>query len=164
MTPDKPTQAAPGSTDEYEQWRKDGSQMPAQAGQVLTNESRRIARLQALSEQVHAHNTVYERKGADLHAAAPPAQAELLTDATLLALWSGDDSRPVLGKNKVLAFARAIEQAVLAKRVPMTREAVKVMMDDSGYTNAPAQARADFINGIRHAERHHGIGGEKGGA
>jgi hypothetical protein len=35
-----------------------------------------------------------------------------LTDEFLLSLWSGSDSpRPVLGKNKVLAFARAIEAA-----------------------------------------------------
>ena len=35
-----------------------------------------------------------------------------LTDEFLLSLWSGSDSpRPVIGKNKVLAFARAIEAA-----------------------------------------------------
>lgn len=46
-----------------------------------------------------------------LYAAPQPVAREPLTDAALLALWSGSDSRPVLGKNKVLAFARAIERA-----------------------------------------------------
>lgn len=62
-------------------------------------------------------------------------------------------------------FARAIEQAVRAKMgvaVPMTREAVKSMMDDSGYANATPQERADFISGIRHAEKFHGIVGKEG--
>jgi hypothetical protein len=39
------------------------------------------------------------------------AQRQPLTDAEVLHLWAGDTPRPVLGKNKVLAFARAIEAA-----------------------------------------------------
>jgi len=39
------------------------------------------------------------------------AHRQPLTDAEVLHLWAGDISRPVLGKNKVLAFARAIEAA-----------------------------------------------------
>lgn len=61
-------------------------------------------------------------------------------------------------------FARAIEQAVMAKRVPMMREEVKELARKVGYDNATAQERADFINGIRHAEVWHGIVGDKGGA
>jgi hypothetical protein len=41
----------------------------------------------------------------------PAAQRQPLTDAEVLHLWAGDTPRPVLGKNKVLAFARAIEAA-----------------------------------------------------
>jgi hypothetical protein len=41
----------------------------------------------------------------------PAAQRQPLTEEEVLNLWAGDVSRPVLGKNKVLAFARAIEAA-----------------------------------------------------
>ncbi len=41
----------------------------------------------------------------------PAAQRQPLTEEEVLRLWAGDISRPVLGKNKVLAFARAIEAA-----------------------------------------------------
>ena len=43
--------------------------------------------------------------------------------------------------------------------VPLTREQVKAICVESGYETATLQERADFINGIRHAERHHGIKG-----
>jgi len=39
--------------------------------------------------------------------------------------------------------------------VPLTRQQVISMMDDAGYSNI--QERANFINGIRHAELAHGI-------
>ena len=58
------------------------------------------------------------------------------------------------------SFARAIEQAVLAKRVPMTPEETDAAMKLRFY---PARNRA-FIDGVKAAELHHGIGGEKGGA
>ncbi len=41
----------------------------------------------------------------------PAAQRQPLTEDEVLRLWAGDVSRPVLGKNKVLAFARAIAAA-----------------------------------------------------
>ena len=44
-------------------------------------------------------------------ATPPAAQRQPLTEDEVLRLWAGDVSRPVLGKNKVLAFARAIEAA-----------------------------------------------------
>ena len=47
------------------------------------------------------------------------------------------------------------------EREPLTREQVKAICVESGYETATLQERADFINGIRHAERHHGI--KKGG-
>lgn len=43
------------------------------------------------------------------------------------------------------------------QRKPMTREQVKGLMKSAGYDMAKPQEWADFINGIRHAERHHGI-------
>lgn len=52
-------------------------------------------------------------------------------------------------------------RAILALRpqaVPMTPEQVRAVMTEAGYDDAKAQARADFISGIRHAEQHHRIG------
>ena len=43
------------------------------------------------------------------------------------------------------------------QRKPLTRERVKELLSEAGYDSANAQARADFINGIRHAEAAHGI-------
>lgn len=51
-------------------------------------------------------------------------------------------------------------EVVLAKRVPMTPEETDAAMKLLFY---PARNRA-FIDGIKAAERHHGIVGEKGGA
>mgnify|MGYP006050054291 CR=1 FL=1 len=50
------------------------------------------------------------------------------------------------------------------EREPLTRERVKAICAESGYETATLQERADFINGIRHAERHHGIKGGQHGA
>lgn len=96
---------------------------------------------------------------------AQPAQAgQVLTDDKLLAMWEGTDGeralRPTLGKNKILSFARAIEQAVLAKRVPMTNAQIRRMYAESWST----AAGADFQQAVRAAEKFHGIVGEKGGA
>jgi len=46
-----------------------------------------------------------------LYTTPPAAQRQPLTEDEVLRLWAGDVSRPVLGKNKVLAFARAIAAA-----------------------------------------------------
>jgi hypothetical protein len=43
--------------------------------------------------------------------ASPPA-CEALSDEEILYEWSGPGNRPVLGRNKVLSFARAIERKV----------------------------------------------------
>lgn len=43
------------------------------------------------------------------------------------------------------------------QRKPLTREQVREICDGSGYDKATMQERADFINGIRHAEAAHGI-------
>lgn len=43
------------------------------------------------------------------------------------------------------------------ERGPMTREQVRCLMETVGYEAATPQEKADFINGIRQAERHHGI-------
>lgn len=38
------------------------------------------------------------------------------------------------------------------------RDDLMVLMSKAGYVNVPAQEKADFINGFRHAEVHHSIG------
>ena len=46
-----------------------------------------------------------------LYTAPQPARREPLTDEEVLKIWSPEPSRPVMGKYKVLTFARAIERA-----------------------------------------------------
>lgn len=47
---------------------------------------------------------------------------------------------------------------------PLTREQVKAIMAEAGYDREAPQPRADFITGLRHGERAHGIakGGQHG--
>lgn len=47
----------------------------------------------------------------ELRTALAAPSPEPLTDEEALRLWAGDAPRPVMGKNKVLAFTRAIERA-----------------------------------------------------
>jgi hypothetical protein len=42
----------------------------------------------------------------------------------------------------------------------ISRDDLKVLMSESGYVHVTAQEKADFINGFRHAEAHHGIGSQ----
>ena len=44
-----------------------------------------------------------------------PQPRRRLTDEELLAMWAGDNPRPVLGKVKVLTYGRAIEDAIWSK-------------------------------------------------
>ena len=125
----------------------------------------------------HESSDEGENSGTSWNRRAQPAQTgQVLTDEEIKTLaleafdcyWDADDETLVnkYGHGvylwRFLDFARAIEAAVLAKRVPMTREEVKELARKVGYDNATAQERADFINGIRHAEVWRGIGGEKG--
>ncbi len=48
--------------------------------------------------------------------------------------------------------------------VPLTREQVRDLCKSAGYNMTSMQARADFINGIRHGEAAHGITEQKGAA
>lgn len=56
-----------------------------------------------------------------------------------------------------VAELEAAAQPPAAARAPLNREQVNRIMRDAGYPPAPAQARADFINGLRWGERAHGI-------
>lgn len=44
-----------------------------------------------------------------------------------------------------------------AQPVPVNRDDLKALMSESGYVHVTAQEKADFINGFRTAEAHHGI-------
>ncbi len=59
-----------------------------------------------VDKQFASHSDVFP-----LYTTPSSAQRQPLTEEEVLRLWAGDVSRPVLGKNKVLAFARAIEAA-----------------------------------------------------
>lgn len=104
---------------------------------------------------------IYQRPSASKEAAierwnrrAQPAQAgQVLSDDELLTMWAGDQPRPTLGKNKVLAYGRAIEQAVMAKRVPQwlpietaPKDGTRVMvwMNDQYASNQHAFAKLWF--------------------
>lgn len=47
--------------------------------------------------------------------------------------------------------------AAAPQREPMTQDQVHALCDEAGYSMDFPQEVANFINGIRHAERHHGI-------
>lgn len=53
----------------------------------------------------------------ELISATPHTEAVRMSEAEAMALWSGSDAatRPVLGSKKVIAFARAVEQATAAR-------------------------------------------------
>jgi len=97
-------------------------------------------------------------------ARAQPAQAgQVLSDEDVLraaARTLDSEVVEVSPLSCIKDFARAIEAAVLAKRVPMTPEETDAAMKLLFY---PARNRA-FIDGVEAAELHHGIVGEKGGA
>lgn len=105
--------------------------------------------------------------GAWQAARAQPAQAGALADDELLAMWSGGDERfmrPTLGKSKVLAYGRAVEDAVRAKlgvSVPMTDEQI-----NDAYGAARVQhdhiPHDDVTRIVRAAEKFHGIVGKEG--
>lgn len=58
----------------------------------------------------------------------------------------------------IAAWNRRAPQPVA--REPLSRERVRDLMIGAGYDGASAQERADFINGLRHAEHAHGITGD----
>ena len=111
------------------------------------------------------HYVEVVREAAELKAArAQPAQAgQVLSDEDVLraaARTLDSEVVEVSPLSCIKDFARAIEAAVLAKRVPMTPEETDAAMKLLFY---PARNRA-FIDGVEAAELHHGIVGEKGGA
>lgn len=48
------------------------------------------------------------------------------------------------------AYPKALE--------PLGRDTVKAVMSEAGYIHVSEQSKADFINGLRHGEKAHGIG------
>lgn len=96
-------------------------------------------------------------------ARAQPAQAgQVLTDeeieAAIRPFYRDSYSAGMAMLNNISEYL-AVEQAVLAKRVPMTNEQLA-----SIYIDWDAKAGSTFAELMRAVERHHGIVGEKGGA
>ena len=73
-----------------------------------------------------------------------------------------NDTKPLVMEwlakiRKDLAEEKATAQPA---QEPLTREQVRGLLKSAGYDTAPVQGRADFINGLRHGEQAHGIGGK----
>ncbi|MHC3433144.1 hypothetical protein [Delftia lacustris] len=64
------------------------------------------------------------------------------------------DALDLASENSIL---KRQEQAELEARKPLPPARVDELMAAAGYLGASAERRADFINGIRHGERVHGI-------
>ena len=88
------------------------------------------------------------------------------TYAELIAAWKIEAEKNLNRSNDIrVGYARAVlakwgapqPTQAQAGAVPLTREQVKAICVEAGYETATLQERADFINGIRHAERHHRI-------
>lgn len=58
----------------------------------------------------------------------------MLTDERALELWSGPGNRPVIGKYKVIAFARAIEAEVMAEAQGPAKVRFDALMGDENET------------------------------
>jgi hypothetical protein len=87
-----------------------------------------------------------------------PEQLELIKDPE-------DESGHYIPLRKTAAgkFVMALYAAPKAL-APLSREAVKALVSEADYFHASAQSKEDFINGIRHGEKAHGIhakGGQK---
>lgn len=65
--------------------------------------------------------------------------------------WAG------LAPHSVVQLYTTPQPVAVPDRVPMSREDLKAFMNESGYGHVTAQEKADFINGFRSAEAHHGI-------
>ena len=60
-------------------------------------------------------------------------------------------------KTRAGLFTQPLYSAPQPAPAPLSRERVKEIMRENGYDGASVQHRADFINGVRHAEIAHGI-------
>lgn len=97
-------------------------------------------------------------------AGEPVAYVEVSqTDSEVSMTWGPEPAGFDLPSGRYVLFTSPQPIQPQAGAVPLTREQVKAICVESGYEKATLQERADFINGIRHAERHHGIkGGQHG--
>jgi hypothetical protein len=66
---------------------------------------------------------------------------------------SRDDLLQLIHAARATAAAAPVAQPL----TPLTAEQVAQLIVDTGYNSINSMARADFINGIRHGERAHGI-------
>lgn len=97
-------------------------------------------------------------KALDSLCGAQPAQVgQGLTDDVLWELWNAQGCDD-MNQSEAMKFARAIEQAALAKRVPMTGAQIAHAL----RAEPMVDNEESFALGIRAAERHHGIVGKEG--
>lgn len=85
-------------------------------------------------------------------AASPGAVLHLLDRIHELEMQALD----LASENSILKRRDADE---LEARKPLPPARVDELMAEAGYLGAPAESRADFINGLRHGEGAHGITG-----
>lgn len=112
-----------------------------------------IAKLQATQEPAQAGELPDEREAFETHARSNG--------------WRDEDFRPSSNTQHGYTYRYASTEqcwqfwrarAALSARKPLSRDQVKALKDEYGYSCAPVQAQADFINGIRCGEKAHDIG------
>lgn len=121
--------------------------------------------------RVHALADLHEAVQALASTPAQPAQQEP-SDATIAQIDREIEAMLTQVESgsfpefpaRTLELAREVAKLIVAQhqepphqeRKPMTPEQVGIVCDSAGYLEN-GMAKTDFINGIRHAERHHGI-------
>ena len=102
---------------------------------------------------------VFERIGAmkKQPAQQEPVALQWLAEMILSDCGCSNTNQRLLERvmNRIQQYERANTSP--PQRKPLTREQVKGLCESAGYDMATSQERADFINGIRHAEAAHNI-------
>lgn len=117
-------------------------------------------------EPVTRMSSVAKRKAADLMASGytvagyvlerDGCKSAVLWDAAVR--WITPTER-----HRLMHVEGSLIEQPAAARVPLTRDVVVEMLREAGYFGELSQRSADFVNGLRHGERAHGITGEAAG-
>jgi len=98
-----------------------------------------------------------EISGDEMEPAQPPARFVMVpVEPTDKMVRAGYDAYGVEGCYGAMLAAAPKAEPVQPERVPLTAERVKEIAIDAGYSVLD-ETRAHFTNGIRHAEKYHGI-------
>lgn len=142
---------------------------PEQEGEVVYQLKVKDGRWIDQSESQYHYNKAHECNVVRILYTAPPASQEQAQQP--FAYMADDVAAGVIGGQGVLLSAAirgapggtfnfpryAKAQHPTPAAVPMTPEQMRALQTEAGYDDANVQARADFINGARYAERHHNI-------